>query len=76
MCVCVCVCVCINYQTIFKIFISSAVAIQKSHFIMQIQDMDQRSFFLYTIDHKAIQQWADTHHQNSLCDKPFMLKIS
>ena len=35
----------INYRTIFKMFKSSAVAFQKSCFLMRIQDIDQSSFF-------------------------------
>ena len=50
------------------------VAIQKSHFLMQIQDMDQSSFFLGTIDCEAIQAWVNTHCQNSVYSKPIALK--
>ena len=35
----------INYWTIFKMFISSAVAFQKSHFLIHIQGIDLSSFF-------------------------------
>ena len=34
--------------------ISSEVGIQKSHFLMQIQDMDQNNFFLLAFNLKAI----------------------
>ena len=51
---------CINYRTIFKIFISSAVAFQKSRFVMRIQDIDLSSFFQSTIDREAIQSRTDT----------------
>ena len=51
----------------------SAEDIQKSCFLMQIQDMDQNSFFMGTIERVAIQAWADAHHQKSLCGKPVAL---
>ena len=43
---------------------------------MRIQDMDQNSFFLGTIKRKAIQAWANAHHQKSLCGKPVALKTT
>ena len=61
----------IKYRTIFKILIPSAKNIQKFHFLMQIQDMDQNSFFLGMVEHEAIQTQADSHHQKSLsCIRP------
>ena len=36
--------------------------------------MDQNSFFLDTIEHEAIQAWADAQRQKSLCGKPVTLK--
>ena len=66
----------INYWTILKIFISSAVAIQKSHFLMQIQDMEQSSLFSGTIDCEAIQARYGADCQNSLCDQPITLKTT
>ena len=52
--------------------------IQKSRFLMQIQDMDQNSFFSGMIEHKAIytSTQADANHQKSLYDKPVMLKTT
>ena len=47
-------------------FVPSAEDIQKSHFLMRIQDMDQNSFFSCTIEHEAIQARADAHRQKSL----------
>ena len=43
---------------------------------MQTQDTDQSSFFLGMIDYKALQQQSDTHCQNSIYGKPFVLKIT
>ena len=43
---------------------------------MQIQDTDQSSFFLGTIDHEAIQAQDNAHHQNSPCGKPITLKTT
>ena len=34
----------INYRAIFKIFVSSAVAFQRSRFLMRLQDIDPSSF--------------------------------
>ena len=65
----------INYRTIFKLFISSAVAFQRSCFLMRIQDTDLSSFYS-TIDREAIQSRVDAHRQNSLCGKPISLKTT
>ena len=43
---------------------------------MQIQDMDQNSFFSGKIDRESIQAWVNAHPQNSLYDKPTMLKTT
>ena len=61
---------------IFKIFKSSALAIQKSRFLMQIQGIDHSSFFSGMIDHEATQAQTNTHHQNSPCGKPIRLKTT
>ena len=55
---------------------SSAVAFQKSRFLMRIQDIDLISFFYDTIDREAIQSWAVAHRHNSLCGKPIALKTT
>ena len=33
---------------------------------MQLQGMDQNSFFVDTIDSEAIKMWTDAHHRNYL----------
>ena len=43
---------------------------------MQLQDMNQNSSFLHTINREAIQLWADTHPQNSLPDKDIVTKTT
>ena len=60
----------------FRIIVPSAEDIQKSRFLIQIQDMDQNSFFSCTIEREAIQARADAHHQKSLCGKPVALKTT
>ena len=54
------------------------MAIQESRFLVQIQGMDQNSFFLGKIDHETIQTWADSHHQkeNSHYAKSIVLKTT
>ena len=45
------------------------MAIQKSYFLMQVQAIDQSSFFSCMIDHNN----GPMNHQNSLYDKPIVL---
>ena len=54
-------------------FVPSAEDIQKSRFLMQIQDIEQ-NIFSGMIEHEAIQAWDDAHHQKSICGKPVTLK--
>ena len=56
--------------------VPSAEDIQKSRFLMRIQDMDQNSFFSGTIKREAIQARADAYRQKSLCGKPVTLKTT
>ena len=56
-------------------FVPSAEDIQKSHFLMRIQDIDQNSFFLGMVEREAIQARADSQCQKSLCGKPVALKL-
>ena len=58
---------------IFTIFIPSAQDIQRSLFLMQIQDMDHNSFFSGMIKHEAIHAWANAYRLKSLCGKPVMI---
>ena len=60
----------------FKTFVPSAEDIQKSRFLIRIQDMDPNSFLLGTIEREAIQARADAHRQKSLCGKPVALKTT
>ena len=55
---------------------SSAVSIQKPYFLMQTQDINQNSFSSGTKEYKAMQEWADAHHQKCLYGKLIALKTT
>ena len=65
-----------KYETIFQIFLSRSMATVKLCFIMQLQDMNHKCPFLYTIDHEAIQSRANAHLQNSLPGKNIVTKTT
>ena len=79
----------INYQTIFKVFTSSAVAIQRSHFLMQIHTRYRPNQLLHMHDRlyshittgqhppSELSLWYASHAKNYLhLLKIFLLIIS
>ena len=61
---------------IFQIFLSRSVITLKLCFLVQLQDMNQNSSFLYAIDREAIQSQANAHLQNSLPGKDIAIETT
>ena len=58
---------------IFQIFLSRS-ATTFSSFLVQLQDKNWNSSFLYMINYETIQSGADVHLQNSLPGKDIVIK--
>ena len=52
------------------------MAILKVHFLMQLQDMAQNSFFPDAIKREATKAQANAHHHNCLPDKDIVPKTT